>query len=119
MTVSVSESFPILTVSSLSRSLAFYRDVLGGVVEYSFPEDEPAFVTLRLGDAQLGLGAGAAAPTPGFALCVYVPDVDSAAAAMVDAGGSLVEEPSDQPYGERMARVADPDGYGLVVVAPL
>ncbi|MCW2633007.1 MAG: Glyoxalase/bleomycin resistance protein/dioxygenase, partial [Pseudonocardia sp.] len=31
------------------------------------------------------------------------------------AGGRIVEEPVDQPWGERVARAEDPDGNQLVI----
>ena len=47
----------MLSAADFAASLRFYRDLLGGVEAYRFPEDEPAFVTLRFGDSELGIGA--------------------------------------------------------------
>jgi lactoylglutathione lyase len=33
----ITELFPILSTPDMERSLAFYRDLLGGVVTYEFP----------------------------------------------------------------------------------
>ena len=49
--------FPMLSAADFEASLRFYRDLLGGVEAYRFPEDDPAFVTLRYGDSELGIGA--------------------------------------------------------------
>jgi len=38
-------------------------------------------------------------------------DVDIAVTELRDAGVRVVAEPTDQPWGERVASVADPDGY--------
>jgi uncharacterized glyoxalase superfamily protein PhnB len=120
--VSVETSFPVLSVADLPRSLAFYGDLLGGTVDFRFPEEgEPQFVTLKLGDAALGLGAttegghGGA----GYTLCAYVPDVDATVEQIRAAGHAVREEPSDQPWGERTARVLDPDGFEVLLVARL
>jgi lactoylglutathione lyase len=119
----IQESFPILSVADLGRSLRFYRDLLGGTVDYAFPEGEPQFVTLKLGDSTLGLGAttgGVDGPAgTGYTLCAYVADCDAAVAAIRDAGHEIREEPSDQPWGERIARAGDPDGYEVLLVARL
>jgi lactoylglutathione lyase len=118
--------FPMLSATDLAASLRFYRDLLGGVEAYRFPEDEPVFVTLRLGDSELGIGAVAGEPLHGrpqrpasghrVELCVYVHDVDTAVAACRAAGAPVVLEPVDQPWGERIAYVEDPDG-NLVMLA--
>jgi lactoylglutathione lyase len=120
----------MLSVSDLARSLVFYRDLLGGVISYRFPEQgEPAFVTLMLGaSSELGLGAitgpGEALhgeplrPATGhrIELCVYVDDVDATVRAARDAGFMVVREPKDQPWGERIAYLRDPDG-NMVMLA--
>ena len=120
----VQESFPILSVADLGRAQAFYRDLLGGTVDYTFPPDgEPQFVTVRLGRSTLGLGATTGGPGEhagkGYTLCAYVPDCDAAVDAIRAAGHRIREEPSDQPWGERVARVLDPDGYEVLLVARL
>ncbi len=114
--------FPMLSVSDLAASLRFYRDVLGGAEAYRFPpEGDAVFVTLRFGAHELGLGRlGTAPPLHGQAqrpatghrveLCVSVDDVDGATGALRDAGAPVVLSPCDQPWGERVAYVCDPDG---------
>lgn len=43
------DAFPILQVAEMRRSLAFYCDLLGFELTYSFPEEgEPQFVTLAV-----------------------------------------------------------------------
>ena len=87
------------------------------------PEGEPQFVTLTLGRSTLGLGAttGGAGPHAGtgYTLCAYVADCDAAVDAVRAAGHTVREEPSDQPWGERIARVLDADGYEVLLVARL
>jgi lactoylglutathione lyase len=116
------ELFPILTVRDLSRSLRFYRDLLGGTQTYRFPpEGEPGYVGLRLAGADVGLAAGTGPPagTTGIDLCLYTADCDAAVAHLRGNGVPVVAEPADQPWGERMARVSDPDGYGITIMARL
>jgi lactoylglutathione lyase len=107
--------FPIITTRDLADMLGFYRDLLGASVEYEFagPDGEPAYVGLELGDAHLGIGRDpelAANPSPRFSLWAYADDCDAAVARLREAGVTILEEPADQPWGERVARVADPDG---------
>jgi lactoylglutathione lyase len=112
--------FPIITTNDLPAALAFYRDLLGATVAYEFPgpDGEPGYVGLELGTAHLGIGrdpAATAAPSPRFSLWVYTDDCDAAVERLRTAGVTIVEEPTDQPWGERVARVLDPDG-NLVLV---
>jgi lactoylglutathione lyase len=118
--------YPILTAADLSRSLAFYRDLLGYAVTYQFPPDgEPAYVGLRSGESDLGIGAlePGAAPLPAadgrFALCGYVEDCDEAVRQLREHGVPVLAEPADQPWGERMAYVADPDGNRVMLLQTL
>jgi lactoylglutathione lyase len=112
--------FPIITTSDIGAALFFYRDLLGATVNYEFaaPDGEPGYVGLQLGDAHLGIGrdpAATAAPSPRFSLWVYADDCDAAVARLRTAGVTVVEEPADQPWGERVARVLDPDGNNVLV----
>jgi uncharacterized glyoxalase superfamily protein PhnB len=112
--------FPIITTRDLGAALGFYRDLLGAMVSYEFtgPDGEPGYVGLELGSAHLGIGrdpAHSSDPSPRFSLWVYTEDCDAAVERLRAAGVTVVEEPADQPWGERVARVLDPDG-NLVLV---
>ncbi|MDY7230255.1 VOC family protein [Hyalangium rubrum] len=114
--------FPMLSTESLERAVGFYKELLGGVETYRFPDSgPPAFIALRLGESELGIGAiGSAAPLHGqpqrpaqghrIELCVYVDDVDATIERLRSGGVPVLLEPIDQPWGERVAYVADPDG---------
>ncbi|MBV8463446.1 MAG: VOC family protein, partial [Acidimicrobiales bacterium] len=45
-----------------------------------------------------------------FELGFKVPDVDAAVEAFVAAGADVVTAPTDRPWGQRTAYLADPDG---------
>ncbi|WP_454043049.1 VOC family protein [Cellulosimicrobium sp. Marseille-Q8652] len=109
--------FPILTVADVERSLGFYRDLLRGTVEYAFPDDgPPVYVNVHVGGSPLGIGlADEADVRGGTTLWVYVDDCDHAVEHLAAGGATVVEPPADQPWGERVARVQDPDG-NLVVL---
>lgn len=115
-------TFPILSTPDLGRAQAFYCDLMDGRVSYRFPaEGAPAFVTIEIGGSTIGLGADPDTARSGhddrFALWVYVDDCDAAVARLRAAGTVIVAEPADQPWGERIARVRDPDGTLIVVGA--
>ena len=116
----VESAFPIISTPSLERALAFWRDALGGVVNYRFPGDGAAqFVALDLGRSQLGLGlvegtSPSAAGGP-ISIWCYVADCDAVTDRVRAAGFSVVEEPADQPWGERIARVLDADANMVIL----
>jgi len=112
--------FPILSTPDMERALRFYRDLLGGEVEYRFPpEGEPGYVALNIGEGHLGIGlapdAEAGAGGQRFSLWVYAESCDDAVERLRSAGTTVTEEPTDQPWGERVARVLDPDGNEVII----
>ena len=127
-------AFPIVYCDDLARTLAFYRDRLGFRLTFSYPEEGvPAFAALQLGEgAELAL-ADVADPAAvhlhgktvrpatghGFELCVYADDVDAAVQALRAAGVPVLAEPADQPWGDRMAYVEDPEGNPVMLCAEL
>ena len=70
---------------------------------------------VRIGDSMLMVGGGGAGmkwrgtPMPS-AFHIYVPDCDAAYARALEAGATSVDEPVDQPYGERSGTVRDSAG---------
>jgi lactoylglutathione lyase len=115
------ELFPILSTPDLSRALGFYRDLLDGTVTYRFPPDgEPAYISMQIGRSQLGIGTQ---DQPGvltndrITLWVYAHDCDAALDRMRAGGVQVVQEPMDQPWGERMAIVVDPDGNRVIIAS--
>jgi uncharacterized glyoxalase superfamily protein PhnB len=116
-------AFPILSTRDLDGAVGFYRDLLGADVTYEFdgPDGGPAYVVLDLGPSHLGLGrdpAAPAEPSGRFALWVYAESCDAAIARLRAAGVEVVAEPADQPWGERVAQVLDPDGNLVFVGQP-
>ena len=114
-------AFPVLYTRDVQTSAAFYGEHLGFTKQYQFPpgSDEPGYVGMRRDESELGIvhesspreligqsmGEG-----PRFELFVYVADVDETVARMRDASVTILREPEDMPWGERVAFVADPDG---------
>jgi lactoylglutathione lyase len=120
----VQELFPIVSTPDLPRALRFYRELLGGRVSYQFagPDGEPGYVGVDLGRSHLGIARlppdeGAFAERRSISLWVYVDDCDATIDRLRRAGVTITEEPVDQPWGERVARVGDPDGNEVIVGA--
>ena len=99
----------------------------------AFHQGEPGFVALALEDgSELALADGgdpdavhlhgkAVRPSAGhrFEVCVYASDVDVAVGELRAAGVPVLLEPVDQPWGERLAYVEDPEGNPVMICAPL
>ena len=121
----------MLACDDLQRSLDFYRDALGFQETYRFEDDgTPTFVALQLDDgSRIGLGVvpkGGSGihglpqrPISGrfFELCIYCDDVDASIEELRTLGHTILVEPTDTPWGERIAYVADPDGHPVMVTA--
>ena len=106
---------PKLVVADAAAALDFYTKVLGAdeVVRYDvegrivFAETEVfgTRVTLKDADEHDPVPEG-----PGPILDVLLEDPDRVADAILESGGSVIFEMSDQPFGGRWGRVRDPFG---------
>jgi uncharacterized glyoxalase superfamily protein PhnB len=118
-----------LTCKQIETSIAFYRDVLGFSVAMTFEhEGKLAGAVITAGDIRIVLNQDDGKlgwdriKGQGFYLQINVAgaaDVDAAAARIKAAGGTLIDEPEDRPWGARMFQFRDPDGFKLGVSTPL
>jgi uncharacterized glyoxalase superfamily protein PhnB len=116
-----------LTVRDLAASRDWYRDALGFTVSREIERDGVLrAVGISAGAVRLMLnqddGAKGLDRVKGAGLSLMITtgqDVDAVAARVRAAGTPLVTEPQDTPWGARVFRVADPDGFTLVVSTPL
>ncbi|MES2306336.1 MAG: VOC family protein [Gemmatimonadota bacterium] len=112
-----------LTVKDLQVSLAWYRDVLGFHVGQVYErEGRPVAVALKAGAVELLLGQDDGAKGidrekgQGFSLqFTTAQSIDSIAKRVRAHGGMLASEPADMPWGVRVFRLRDPDGFTLVI----
>ncbi len=116
------EAFPIIQAADPDRLARFYADAFGFEERYRFPADgalEYAFLKLP----PLGIGiarrpAQAAIPDDrGWELWIYADDADAGVERARHAGASVLEEARDQPWGERVALVVDPEGTRIRIGA--
>jgi uncharacterized glyoxalase superfamily protein PhnB len=124
------EAFPIIYSDDVDRLARFYIDAFRFELTFRWPPEESApleFGNLRLGSSSIGIGSpigplhgkpAAASGNPAtFELCIETDDVDEAVTNSMRCGATLVREPVDEPWDERMAYIADPDGHPIMLFA--
>jgi uncharacterized glyoxalase superfamily protein PhnB len=119
---------PSLTVDDIQKSLAWYRDVLGFAVKDRWEQDGTLMgveiaagptVVFMLGQDDWKKGRDRQ-KGQGFRLyCETSQDIDSLAARIKGSGGTLAQEPRDEPWGSRALTVDDPDGFKITISKPL
>jgi uncharacterized glyoxalase superfamily protein PhnB len=115
-----------LTVKDLSKSLAWYNNVLGFAIDRKIErEGILRSVALKAGNARISINQddGAKGWTrikgEGFSLNFTTEqNIDKIANRIKELGGVLDTEPADMPWGVRMFRLKDPDGYKLAISSP-
>ncbi|HEX6925178.1 MAG TPA: VOC family protein [Longimicrobiaceae bacterium] len=112
--------FPIIATPDMGRALRFYRDALDGrvIYEFSAPDGTLAYAGLEIGSSHLGIGLNpgeAGGDGRPISLWIYAEDCDAAVERLRVVGTPILQEPRDEPWGERVARVRDPDGNEIVI----
>jgi lactoylglutathione lyase len=111
-----------LTVKDLEKSLAWYRDVIGFTVSQRHErEGRLVAISLKAGSVELLIGRDDGAKgwdrVKGEGLSLQLTttqSIDELAARIKANGGTLVTEPTDMPWGVRVFRAQDPDGFKFV-----
>lgn len=114
-----------LTVNDLQKSMDWYQNVAGFTVGERYErEGVLRGVVLIAGNIEIMLGQDDGAKGwdrvkgQGFSLYfTTVQDVDQLAARITDHGWTLETEPTDMPWGARIFRAKDPDGFTLVIAS--
>jgi len=119
-------AFPVIFAASVGGTAAFYEN-LGFERHFQLPDDsEPGYVGLRRGTHEIAvvsqewpLEQYGALVSSGvrFEMFVYVENVDAAVDRLRTNGSSILREPADMPWGERVAYVSDPDGNPVALAA--
>ncbi len=122
-TLKLSAVMPSITANDLGASIEWYRDVMGFVVAHEIEhEGQRVGAVMSAGGVQFLLGQDDFAKGRdrqkgiGFRLyCVSEQDIDELAAEIKARGGTLDQEPTDQPWGARDLAVSDPDGFRISI----
>ena len=112
-----------LTVADLERSIAWYCDALGFVIDRRHErEGRLVAVSLRAGAVRVLLsrddGAKGAARVKGEGISLQITtsqDAEDVAARLKAHGSALDTEPTRMPWGVTALRVRDPDGFRLTI----
>jgi uncharacterized glyoxalase superfamily protein PhnB len=94
---------PRIVVPEARELVAFIKHVFEATGEYQ--PDRPA--VLSIGDSILMVSEAGIRDAAHAFLYVYVPDADATFRRAIAAGTRSLEEPSDQPYGDRRGMVED------------
>jgi lactoylglutathione lyase len=124
----VTRAFPVVYATNVGRTARFWER-LGFTRFYQLPADgEPGYVALRRGDAELAVVVGEWAcdrygltvgDGPRFEMFVYADDIDGLLADLRAEGTTVLRDPADMPWGERIASIADPDGNPVTLANEL
>ena len=115
-----------LTATDLPASIAWYRDVIGFTVDQEYVrEGTLRAAALRAGDVRIllnqddGAKGWDRAKGEGISLQITTTqNIDAIAQRIKDKQWPLAMEPTDMPWGARVFRVADPDGFKIVFSTP-
>ena len=119
----MSEVSPAFTVNDLTRSLAWYQDVLGFKTDERWEQDGKLMgVSLKAGGASFMIAQDDwkkgrdRKKGEGFRLyCATKENVDALAKRIEARGGKLDQKPTDQPWGTRDFALTDPDGFKITI----
>jgi len=93
--------------------IAFMKRAFGAeeVEKHASIEGVVYHAVVRIGDSTIEMGEayGSTEPMPTM-FYLYLPNVDASYQRAIDAGGTSILAPADQPYGVRMGGVKDPFG---------
>ena len=107
---------PYPTVQDVPSLIAFLSTVFGAKETFRTIGSAGGYhAEVTIGDSMMMIGGGGpevswrgdSAP---MAFHIYVPKVDEVYTSALEAGATSLQEPTDQPWGERTANVKDPAG---------
>lgn len=112
-----------LTAKDFDKSFKWYTEVVGFTLDRHYERDGKVVgAALKAGDVSFSLNQDDGKKGKdrvvgqGFSIMFTTgQDVDNVAARIKAAGGTLDSEPADMPWGARIFRITDPDGYKLVI----
>jgi lactoylglutathione lyase len=114
-----------LTVKDLEKSLHWYHEVVGFMIDQKYERDgQLVAVALKAGEVRIllnrddGKRGWDRVKGEGISLSfVTAQSIDQLANRVKEMGGKLETEPADMPWGVRMFRLVDPDGFKLSITS--
>lgn len=101
-----------LRVTSMSRALRFYRDILG--LKLLYGDEKASFCSFDVDGTYVNLEVSGKVETGWGRIIFYCDDVDKAHS-YVSSRGYQCTQPRDAPWGERFFHIEDPDGHEVSV----
>jgi uncharacterized glyoxalase superfamily protein PhnB len=116
-----------LTVKDLQKSLAWYHEIIGFAIDRKIErEGTLRGAVLKAGEVQFSIYQDDGAKGwdrikgEGFSLRITIDQsIDDFANRIKKLGGTLDSEPADMPWGARIFRLRDPDGFKLTISSPI
>lgn len=99
-------SLIVYPAADVAKSKQFFHE-LTGVEPYV---DGAYYVGYKTGDVEIGLDPNGNNYGPGAIPFCTVSDIAASVKALVDAGGTVVQDVTDVGYGMLVARIKDPGG---------
>ena len=119
MNPALREGFHTVTPRMFVHDPAAAVEFLRAVFDATGDVDAERPAEIRIDDSRVMVsGVGEREEFPAF-LYVYVDDADTRYRRAMAAGAVSIEEPGDQPYGDRRAMVRDPFGNVFQMAHPL
>ncbi len=122
----VLRSFPVVYASDVERAATFW-ELIGFTRHVQLPDTgHPGYVGLRRAEGELAVTSAEWATErygmrlgegPRFEMYVYVDNLDELVESLRRRGVSVLRDPDDMPWGERIATVSDPDGNPVALCA--
>lgn len=102
---------PYMIVRSAAEFIDFAAKAFGAEEKFRVPAPDGGIMhaEVQIGDSMIELSDGNEQYPPRPAsIHLYVPDTDATYQRALAAGATSLDEPADQPYGERSASIVDP-----------
>jgi predicted enzyme related to lactoylglutathione lyase len=99
-------SLIVYPAADMDKAKRFFRELIGADPYV----DSPRYVGYKSGDTEIGLVPNADKREPGGLAYWTVSDIAASVKALVDAGGTVVQEITDVAYGLLVASVRAPNG---------
>lgn len=111
---------PYLIVDRAEELIDFVKAAFNAVEIFRTPGSAGGIhCEVTIGTSRVMIGGSATMPieTTHSTLYLYVENVDELYAQAVEAGGISMQEPTDQPYGDRNAHIKDPFGNSWYIAS--